>query len=63
VAPTQRGKETFTESVRRLRRSVHNRIAILLAALGLMFGAVTCGGEMEQDEDQQEQQQEEQDDD
>ena len=42
---------------------MRNRIAILLAALGLMFGAVSCGGEMEQDEDQQEQQEEEQDDD
>jgi hypothetical protein len=58
-----RGKETFPESLRRLRRSVRNRIAILLAALGLMFGAVSCGGEMEQDDDQQEQQEEEQDDD
>jgi hypothetical protein len=33
---------------------VRNRIAILLAALGLMFGAVSCGGE-EQDEEQQDQ--------
>lgn len=38
-------------------------MAVLLAALGLTFGAVACGGEMEQDEDQQEQQEEEQDDD
>ena len=29
-------------------------IAILLAVLGLMFGAVSCGGE-EQDEEQQDQ--------
>jgi hypothetical protein len=58
-----RGKVPFPESLRRLRRSVRNRIAILLAALGLMFGAVSCGGEMEQDDDQQEQQEEEQDDD
>jgi hypothetical protein len=42
---------------------VRSRMAILLAAFGLMFGAVSCGGEMEQDDDQQEQQQEEQDDD
>jgi hypothetical protein len=42
---------------------VRDKIAILLAALGIMFGAVSCGGEVEQDEDQQEQQQEEQDDD
>jgi hypothetical protein len=42
---------------------VRNRIVILLAVLGLLFGAVSCGGEMEQDEDQQEQQQEEQNDD
>ncbi len=42
---------------------MRNRIAILLAVLGLMFGAVSCGGEMEQDDDQQEQQEEEQDDD
>jgi hypothetical protein len=38
-------------------------MAILLAALGLMFGAVSCGGDMEQDDDQQEQQQEEEQDD
>jgi hypothetical protein len=42
---------------------VRNRIAILLAVLGLMFGTVSCGGELKQDEDQQEQQEEEQDDD
>jgi hypothetical protein len=42
---------------------VRDKIAILLAALGVMFGAVSCGSEMEQDEDQQEQQQEEQDED
>ena len=42
---------------------MRSRTAILLAAFGLMFGAVSCGGEMEQDDDQQEQQQEEQDDD
>jgi hypothetical protein len=42
---------------------VRNRIAILLAVLGLMFGAVSCGGGEEQDEEQQEQQQEEQQDD
>jgi hypothetical protein len=30
---------------------VRNRFATLLAALGLMFGAVSCGGE-EQDEEQ-----------
>ncbi len=34
---------------------MRNRIAILLAVLGLMFGAVSCGGE-EQDEEQQDQQ-------
>ncbi|HEX2108667.1 MAG TPA: hypothetical protein VHF70_05250 [Rubrobacteraceae bacterium] len=33
---------------------MRNRIAILLAILGLMFGAVSCGGE-EQDEEQQDQ--------
>ncbi len=33
---------------------MRNRIAILLAVLGLMFGAVSCGGE-EQDEEQQDQ--------
>jgi hypothetical protein len=33
---------------------VRNRIAILLAVLGLMFGAVSCGGE-EEDEQQQDQ--------
>ncbi len=42
---------------------MRDKIVILLATLGIMFGAVSCGGEMEQDEDQQEQQQEEQDDD
>jgi hypothetical protein len=43
---------------------VRSNIAVLLATFGLMFGAVSCGGEMEQDDDQQEQQQvEEQDDD
>ena len=42
---------------------MRSRMAILLAAFGLMVGAVSCGGEMEQDDDQQEQQQEEQDDD
>jgi hypothetical protein len=42
---------------------VRNRIAVLLAVLGLMVGAVSCGGGEEQDEDQQEQQEEEQDDD
>ena len=34
---------------------MRNRIAILLAVLGLMFGAVSCGGEG-QDEEQQDQQ-------
>ena len=34
---------------------MRNRIAILLAVLGLMFGAISCGGE-EQDEEQQDQQ-------
>ena len=33
---------------------MRNRIAILLAVLGLMFGAVSCGGE-EEDEQQQDQ--------
>jgi hypothetical protein len=33
---------------------VRERIAILLAVLGLMFGVVSCGGE-EQDEEQQDQ--------
>ena len=33
---------------------MRNRIAILLAVWGLMFGAVSCGGE-EQDEEQQDQ--------
>ena len=33
---------------------MRKRIAILLAALGLMFGAVSCGGE-EEDEQQQDQ--------
>jgi hypothetical protein len=45
------------------RRKVRTRIAALLAALGLVFGAVSCGG-MEDQEDQEEQQeQQEQDDD
>jgi hypothetical protein len=39
------------------RRDVRNRIAILLAALGLMFGAVSCGGmEMQEDQDEQQEQ-------
>ena len=33
---------------------MRNRIAILLAVVGLIFGAVSCGGE-EQDEEQQDQ--------
>jgi hypothetical protein len=33
---------------------VRKRITVLLAVLGLMFGAVSCGGE-EQDEEQQDQ--------
>ena len=33
---------------------MRKRIAVLLAVLGLMFGAVSCGGE-EQDEQQQDQ--------
>ncbi len=45
------------------RRQVRSRIAALLAALGLVFGAVSCMG-MEGQEDQEEQQeQQEQDDD
>ena len=45
------------------RRKVRSRIAALLAALGLVFGAVSCMG-MEGQEDQEEQQeQQEQDDD
>ena len=42
------------------RRKVRTKIAALLAALGLVFGAVSCVG-MEDQEEQQEQQ--EQDDD
>ena len=42
---------------------MRSKIAVLLAALGLVFGAVSCGG-MEDTEDQEEQQeQQEQDDD
>ena len=33
---------------------MRKRIAVLLAVLGLMFGAVSCGGE-EEDEQQQDQ--------
>ncbi len=45
------------------RRKVRSRIAALLAALGLVFGAVSCMG-MEGQEDQEDQQeQQEQDDD
>ncbi len=42
---------------------MRSKIAVLLAAFGLVFGAVSCGG-MEDMEDQEEQQeQQEQDDD
>ena len=34
---------------------MRNRIAVLLAALGLVFGAISCGG-MDVQEDQEEQQ-------
>jgi len=34
---------------------VRNRIAIILAVLGLMFGAFSCGGGEDQDEEQQDQ--------
>jgi sensor domain CHASE-containing protein len=49
---------------RRKRREVRSKIAVLLAALGLVFGAVSCGGmeDMEDQEDQQEQQEEQDDD-
>ena len=44
------------------RRKVRSRIAALLAALGLVFGAVSCMG-MEGQEDQEEQQEQEEQDD
>ena len=44
-------------------REVRSKIAVLLAALGLVFGAVSCGGmeDQEDQEDQQEQQEQEDD--
>jgi hypothetical protein len=43
---------------------VRSRITVLLAALGLVFGAVSCVGmeDVEDQEDQQEQQEEQDDD-
>jgi hypothetical protein len=38
-------------------------MAVLLAALGVFLGAVSCGGEMEDQEDQQKQQEEQEQDD
>ena len=44
---------------------MRSRIAVLLAVLGLMFGAVSCGGgeDQEEQQQQQEEQEEEEDDD
>ncbi|HEX2098240.1 MAG TPA: hypothetical protein VHF46_04205 [Rubrobacteraceae bacterium] len=43
---------------------MRNRIAVLLAALGLVFGAISCGGmEAQEDQDEQQEQQEQNDDD
>jgi hypothetical protein len=48
----------------RRRREVRSKIAVLLAAVGLVLGAVSCGGmeDMEDQEDQQEQQEQDDDD-
>ncbi len=42
------------------RSKVRSRIAVLLAALGLLFGAVSCGGGGEDQEEQEDQQEEQQ---
>ncbi len=43
---------------------MRNRIAVLLAALGLVFGAISCGGmDVQEDQDEQQEQQEQNDDD
>jgi hypothetical protein len=41
---------------------MRSRIAVLLAALGLMFGALSCGGMEMEDQEEQEEQQEQDDD-
>ena len=42
---------------------MRSRIAVLLAALGLVFGALSCGGMEMEDQEEQEEQQEQDDDD
>lgn len=42
---------------------MRRKIAVLLAALGLVFGAVSCGGMEEQEDQEEQQEQQEQDDD
>jgi hypothetical protein len=41
---------------------MRSRIAVLLAALGLVFGALSCGGMEMEDQEEQEEQQEQDDD-
>ena len=41
---------------------MRNRIAVLLSALGLVFGAVSCGMEVQEDQEEQQEQQEQDDD-
>ncbi len=47
----------------RKRREVRNRIAVLMAALGLVFGTVSCVGMGDQEDQDEQQEQQEQDDD
>jgi len=51
----------YESETTRKRREVRSRMAVLLAALGVFLGAVSCGGDMEDQQEQQEEQ--EQDDD